>query len=179
MKADEVMEAAQHRVLVLNAGYEPLVAISWQRAMCLLFKEKVEILESYDDFKVRSASSSFEVPAVIRLESYTRPAPVHTKFSRENVYMRDDHRCQYCGKKRPARELTFDHVQPKSRGGNTNWKNIVSACKPCNRKKADRTPREASMTLLSEPKMPNMTLARREIFSQGRKLPKQWEMWIP
>lgn len=166
------------KVLILNAGYEPLLAVSWQRAMCLIFRDKVEVVESYKDITIKSATKTFNVPAVIRLETYSRPAPSSAKFCRENIYLRDNHQCQYCGKSKASRELTFDHVLPKSKGGQTNWKNIVTACSGCNRKKADRTPSEAKMSLLNEPGLPNVKKMRRALFAQGREIPIEWDNWI-
>ncbi len=166
-------------VLVINQGMQALTTISWQRAMCLIFREKVEIVEAYNDWEVRTASDSFLVPAVIRLPKYSKPPPSHTKFCRENVYLRDGYKCQYCGKMKPPRNLTFDHVTPKSKGGRTTWTNIVTACRTCNHAKADRSLAQAGMKLLSVPKMPNPNLVRRQLFAKGRTIPKEWEPWMP
>lgn len=146
--------------------------------MCLMFREKVDVVDVYTDWSVRSASSSFEVPAVIRLPDYSKPPPSHTKFCRENVYLRDSYRCQYCGRIKPPRNLTFDHVQPKSKGGRTTWTNIVTACYRCNHAKADRSPAEAGMRLISEPTMPDPREVRRRLFSPGGDEPEQWRVWL-
>jgi 5-methylcytosine-specific restriction endonuclease McrA len=146
--------------------------------MCLLFRDKVEVVYEYDDFNVRSISQSFAVPAVVRVTQHAKPPPSHTKFCRENVYLRDGYRCQYCGKMKPPRNLTFDHVQPRSRGGQTTWTNIVTACRKCNHAKGDCTPTEANMKLISEPKMPNPARCRRMLFARDAEVPTQWEQFL-
>ena len=102
------------RALVLNASYEPLRIISWQKALIMWFQEKVEVLEYHSTF-VRSVSDSFKLPSVLRLKSYVRPKRVDgVRFCRENVYIRDSYTCQYCRIKFPYKELTIDHVLPAS-----------------------------------------------------------------
>ena len=159
-------------------GYQPLEAIDWQRAMCLLFLEKAESIVDYEGVFIHSASDAFALPAVLRLKDYNKPAPSHTKFCRENVFLRDSHSCQYCGKLGAPRNLTFDHVQPRSKGGKTTWLNIVTSCRPCNHSKADRTLRQAGMKLLSEPHVPSRQKVQRALFSKNGVLPIEWEDWI-
>ena len=141
------------QTLMLDQGYAPVKIIPWTKALQLLTLGKVEVIEEYAD-EVRSRYLVFKIPAVVRLLRAFRRRSKPVKFSRVNIYGRDDYRCQYCGKHKPIDELTYDHVLPRSRGGRTNWTNIVTACGPCNLKKADRTPAEARMTLLSEPRQP-------------------------
>lgn len=141
------------RTLLLTCGYEPIRVISWQRAIRLLFLEKAEVVETWD-WSVRTICQSFRVPAVVRLLTSFSLHQQRIKFSRHNVLARDRYRCQYCGEKHPAAKLTLDHVIPKSRGGKTDWTNIVTACKACNFSKRDRTPEEAHMKLRKEPKRP-------------------------
>lgn len=167
-----------HRTLVLNQGYQPLDAVCWQDAFCLIFRDKAEVVTEYTGIVVRSASDEFAVPAVLRLFEYSKPAPNHTKFCRENVFLRDEHTCQYCGYKGPARALTFDHVHPRSKGGPTSWTNIVTACRPCNSRKADCTLRESGMKLRSAPIVPSRHQVQHTLFSRGGHLPPEWEMWI-
>jgi 5-methylcytosine-specific restriction endonuclease McrA len=145
-----------HSTLLLNAGFEPLRIVSWQRAFTLIFQGKVEILEEYVT-TVHTVSRSFRVPAVIRLRRWVnlkRQTPV-IRFSRANIYARDDHRCQYCQQRFSERELTLDHVVPVVRGGKKTWENIVAACIRCNQRKGDRTPEEVGLKLLRRPAMPH------------------------
>jgi len=141
--------------LVLNASFEPIHIISWQRAMTLLFQGKVEVLED-SDHEVRTVQFTFKVPAVLRLLEY---APINKKkplvrFSRLNIFSRDKNICQYCGKGFHRNLLTLDHVVPVVQGGKKIWDNIVTSCKPCNQKKGGRTPIQAGMKLLKKPMIP-------------------------
>ncbi|MFZ3230925.1 MAG: HNH endonuclease [Pseudobdellovibrio sp.] len=154
MQATE-LSSTSHRTLVLNASYEPLRIVSWQKALILWFQNKVDVLE-YHKTQIRSVSSSFNLPSVLRLKSYIRPKRNDgVRFCRENVYIRDLHTCQYCSKILPFRELTIDHVIPASHGGPKNWTNVVAACRTCNQKKANRTPEKAKMPLLKPPRAPH------------------------
>ncbi len=141
------------RTLLLAQTYEPIKVISWQRAFTLQALEKIEVIEEYDA-DVRSAKLCFKVPAVVRLIRGFRRHRKPVKFSRVNIYARDKYRCQYCGEKAKFADLTYDHVVPRSAGGRTTWTNIVTACYTCNFKKANRTPTQATMTLLSKPVQP-------------------------
>jgi len=140
--------------LLLNASFEPLKIITWQRAITLLFARKVEVIEEYTR-EVHSVTFSIRLPSIIRLLKYVRVRRTRVvKFSRANIYARDRHTCQYCGETLPSDELTFDHVIPVSRGGTKSWENIVTACIECNRKKGGRTPEEAGMKLVQKPHEP-------------------------
>lgn len=138
-------------VLVVNQNYEPLNICRVRRAVVLLFHGKAEALENGRG-DIHSVESVFDVPSVIRLAYYVRRPWRQRKLTKHEVFHRDNHACQYCG--RETRELTLDHVVPRRRGGQHNWENVVSACVPCNRRKAGRTPAEARMPLLSHPKAP-------------------------
>ena len=148
-----MMHVDATRTLLLSQGYEPIKIISWQRAMVLLTLDKVEVIEEYDT-EIRAMSLVINVPAVVRLRKAFRRHAKPVKFSRVNIYARDGYRCQYCGAKCSIDELTYDHVTPRSRGGRTTWDNIVSCCYACNADKANRTPTEARMKLLSTPARP-------------------------
>ncbi len=141
------------QVLLLNVTYEPLKVIDWKKALTLLFLGKVEVLEEYER-EIHSVRFTIKLPSVIRLLKMVKWVKRPVKFSRKNIYIRDNYRCQYCGRKLSPRELTYDHVIPKSRGGKTVWENIVTCCPECNRKKGGRTPEEAGMKLLKKPKRP-------------------------
>lgn len=142
------------QTLVLNATFEPLKVVSWQRAMTLLCQGKVEVLAEHDIEK-RAVTFSFKLPAVVRLLRFIKVRRRgYVPFTRSNIYARDGFRCQYCGHEHDTEDLTFDHVLPASRGGPRTWENIVTACVGCNKKKDNRTPAEAGMRLLRQPRKP-------------------------
>jgi 5-methylcytosine-specific restriction endonuclease McrA len=132
------------RTLLLNTTFEPLGVVSWKKAITLVFLQKVEVIQEYER-EIHSVSRSFRLPAVIRLLGFVRNGRVGVKFSRRNVFMRDDYTCQYCGQRFEPKSLTCDHIIPKSRGGITEWTNIVTSCIPCNLKKGDKLPEEATI----------------------------------
>ena len=138
-------------VLVLNQNYQPLNICNARRALVLLGRGKAELLENGHG-NVRSASLIFPVPSVIRLIYLVRRPLMRRRLSRRAVFYRDGFVCQYCGK--DTRELTLDHIMPRSAGGPHVWENIVSACIPCNHRKAGLTPKEANMRLLKRPSAP-------------------------
>ncbi len=139
--------------LLLNATFEPLGVISWKKAIILSFLGKAEVVSAYDEC-VRAITFSIPLPAVLRLVHYVKYRRREVKFTRRNIYVRDKYRCQYCGGVFEPKDLTYDHVIPRSRGGKTTWTNVVTCCHACNRKKGDRTPKEAGMTLLTVPREP-------------------------
>jgi len=147
------MTCEDTRTLLLTHAYEPIKVISWRRAFILLTLGKVEVVEEYTD-AVRTVSIVFKVPAVVRLLRAFRRIKKPVKFSRVNIYARDDYQCQYCGQRKPIADLTYDHVIPRAKGGKTTWTNIVTACYPCNFAKRDRTPQQAGMTLRRAPVQP-------------------------
>ncbi len=140
-------------VLLLNATYEPLQVITWQRAIRLLTLGRVEVVEE-SRREIRSVSVVLRLPAVVRLLRWVRPRWQLVKFSRTNVYLRDKFQCQYCGVRGTAEDLNLDHVRPRSLGGLTRWENLVTCCVPCNRKKRNRTPEAAGMRLRTQPVKP-------------------------
>jgi len=151
--------------------------VSWQKALVLWFQGKVEILEYHAEF-ARSVQLKFQLPSVLRLKAYVRPRSNHAvRFCRENVYIRDNYTCQYCSTKLPAKQLTLDHVLPASLNGPKNWTNVVSACRDCNQKKANRTPRTANMPLLSEPKAPAW-LPTLQLEINVEQIPPDWSPYL-
>jgi len=142
------------QVLVLNATYEPMSVVSVRRAVLLLLKEKAEIVEAAEAY-LRSARIQLPVPLVIRLVCYVRiPHRLSMSVSRRTVLARDQYTCKYCGTQTGRALLTMDHVVPRSRGGDTCWETVVTACGPCNRRKGGRTPDEANMPVLKSPRRP-------------------------
>lgn len=163
------------KVLLLNATYEPLTVVPWERAVTLVYLGKSQVLEAKDEV-VCSSSKKFPKPSVIRLKHKVDMPRLRVKFTRKNVYRRDDFECQYCGKEGEFHELTFDHVVPKSQGGKTTWKNIVTSCYECNiEKKGDDTPKEAGMSLKSKPKEPRWTPIQKIGIQDP---PEDWENYL-
>lgn len=165
------------QTLLLNATYEPLDVVSWQRAMTLWCQGKVEIVETHEK-EVRAVSFAFKLPSIVRLLRVirTRRRP-RVPFTRANIYARDRFCCQYCGDEFRTEELTFDHVIPVSRGGGRSWENIVTCCVACNRHKADRTPEEARMTLCRIPKEPAAHISFRLTIGY-RRAPESWRDYL-
>ena len=128
--------------LLLNANYEPisiipLSIIGWQQAIKLVFLEKVTVIKDYEDRVVRSPSISYNVPSICVTQEYFNPMK-NVKFTRTNLYLRDMYQCQYCSDVFESKDLTIDHVIPKSAGGFYGWENCVTACRTCNSKKGSK-----------------------------------------
>jgi len=166
-------------ILVLNSTYEPLHIVSWRRAVRMLFQEKVEVVEEYDR-EIRSVTVSIRLPAVLRLVRYVKVKHHYhqVKFTRGNIYSRDGHRCQYCGGKFRASQLTYDHVLPVARGGLKTWENIVTCCKKCNLIKGNRTPKEAELSILKRPKSPSGFPYRIQFWLWDKETPESWKNYI-
>lgn len=163
--------------LLLNATYEPLQVIPWQRAVAMLWMGKVEVVRTYQRV-LRAVSWSVHQPAVVRLVNFVRRHKVRIAFSRRNVFLRDAMRCQYCGDRFPMSELTCDHVIPRSKGGSSSWENLVTACGPCNRRKGNRTPEQAQMNLRKPPRQPE-TLPPHAYRFGGEHPPEAWLEFLP
>ena len=164
------------RVLVLDQGYQPHRVVSWQRAVTMLFRGVCEVIEEYDE-DLRSVTFVMKVPAVIRLlRKVGRKRAV--KFSRMNVLLRDNWKCQYCGQAMPTRKLNYDHVTPRRLGGKTTWENIVTSCIPCNDKKGGRTPEQAHMHLLKKPVKPKSLPVVAFRIEAGESIPDAWRNFI-
>ncbi|MCA9030781.1 MAG: HNH endonuclease [Planctomycetaceae bacterium] len=186
--------AMQSSVLALNRNFHPVHVISARRAFCILFKGQAEII-TVDDGQfgnytfdtwlelcelktelgerqagedwISAVNFDIQVPRIIRLSTYDRVPRNTVKFNRRNIFLRDGHRCQYCGKRYSSTRLSLDHVMPKSRGGGDTWENVVCACVRCNVAKGGRTPQEANMPLLTMPTRPKRSpLLVRQLASQ-------------
>lgn len=143
------------RALLLNASFQPLQVITWQKALQLFFSGKAEIVETSERL-VRSVSITIRMPLVIKLIKYAhhRNRKNVVRFNRNNIFLRDQYTCQYCSQKPPIHQLTMDHVIPIVKGGKKSWENITTACRACNLKKGGRTPEEANMKIKQLPKQP-------------------------
>ncbi len=111
------------------------------------------------DGKLRTVSNSYPLPSIIRLFRYVNLPYKGVMLSRQNIFKRDGGKCQYCGS---TKDLTLDHVIPRSKGGRSSWDNLVSACKNCNSKKGDFTPEEANMPLKRRPFKPSFIMFLRD-----------------
>lgn len=127
--------------LLLNKDYTPisvlpLSVVHWQHSIKLMFLGRIQVLETYPDWIIHSEKLSLNVPSVAVTKEYFNTRR-KVRFSRGNVYLRDLYQCQYCQDTFDFKDLTIDHVIPRSQGGKTNWENCVTACKSCNHKKGD------------------------------------------
>lgn len=138
------MDTDQRRCLLLTPWYLPHKVIKWEDAICLMYTGKADSVVDYDA-RVSSPSTTLAIPAVLRLRRPLRSMKRGVRFSRINVYTRDGYRCQYCGRKCTHSELSYDHVVPRAAGGRTTWDNIVTCCKPCNKRKGSRSCDDAGM----------------------------------
>ncbi len=172
----EPVRPGRFPALVLNADYRPLSYYplslwSWQEAVKAAWLERVDIVAEYDRV-VRSPSTGIRLPSVVVLRAYVKPRR-RVAFTRFNLFLRDEFRCQYCGVRG---ELTFDHVIPRARGGRTCWENVVAACAPCNLRKGARSPARAGMRLRRPPRRPSAE----ELRAIGRRFPPNHlhETWL-
>ncbi|MGE4131181.1 MAG: HNH endonuclease [Bdellovibrionales bacterium] len=151
--------------------------MNWRKAILLWFQDKVEVLE-FHATQVSSPSQSFHLPAVLRLKTYIRPyLSLTVRLSRQNIFIRDGHTCQYCYEKFAEKKLTIDHVVPISKGGQHEWTNLVTACSACNNRKGDKTPERANMRLLRKPERPRW-LPNRDLDLEGNRLPMAWRPYL-
>ena len=167
--------AIENKVLVLNRLWQPVHMCSAKRAFGLLFLGHAQAVgmfgeerfatydfeswlgveEQPDDWPVvGTVSSRFCLPSIIVLSSFDRLPKKEIKFSRDNIFQRDDYVCQYCKKKFDPRDLNLDHVFPKDKGGETNWENVVTSCIKCNTRKGNKLPRESGMQPFKKPVAP-------------------------
>lgn len=162
--------------LVLNAdfrplSYYPLSLWSWQETVKAVFLDRVNIVSEYDA-AVRSPTFEMRLPSVVSLKTYVKPA-LYPAFTRFNVFLRDRFSCQYCGTRE---DLTFDHVLPRSLGGQTRWDNVVAACSTCNLAKANKLPKACGMYPTQRPYRPTVY----ELHRNGRAFPPNYlhESWL-
>jgi 5-methylcytosine-specific restriction endonuclease McrA len=178
-------------VLLLNRHFNPVTVTSARRAFVLLYGAAAEALDeggdTYDftrwarlpvrhvDDGLPTLHGELRVPRVLHLLRYERTPRLAVRLTRKNLMLRDQHQCQYCARRLAARDLNVDHVQPRSRGGADSWENLVTSCRVCNLRKGHRTPEEAGMRLLAEPRRPRWTTAAHILLN----LPEPFEEWQP
>ena len=160
-------------VLVLNLNYEPLNVCNVKRAIILFVVGKADVLENSRGV-IRTPSTTFLCPSVIKLVYMIRRPRPRVKLTKKEVFRRDNYTCQYCGQQ--SKNLTVDHVVPRHHGGQHDWENLVSACPACNHRKGGRTLREAHMRLLQRPCEPRATSSY--LFGRYLKENKEWQEFI-
>ncbi len=141
------------KVLVLNGDYTAITLCSVQKAFVLLFLDKAEMVAKSEHGTLRTISHAYPKPSIIRLQRYVRVPYKGIALSRHNIFKRDHFECQYCGS---PKNLTLDHVLPRSRGGESSWTNLLTACARCNHAKGHHTPNEAGLTIRQQPKKPTL-----------------------
>lgn len=159
------------QTLLLNSTYEPISFISERKVFKLLYKDKVEVLDYWND-KIRWGSGYSQHPAVVRLKHHVRWIPKRVRFNRSGVFKRDQFICQYCGKALTASKVTIDHVIPRVQGGANSWQNCVCACFECNNFKSSRIPEQARMQLLHKPTVPMSSL-----YNEHHNMKRKHEAW--
>ncbi len=163
------------KVLVLDQSYMPVIVVNWKRAITLLFLNKVEVVEEYDNEFVNSSNKQWKLPSVVRfVVKFNRNKRI-VKYTKSNVFARDRYCCQYCGNKFPLSYLTCDHVYPRSKGGRSDWNNVITACKKCNEIKGDKTIEEFGVMPKRLPVEPGwMSVLIYKIFDLNEDIPKEW-----
>jgi 5-methylcytosine-specific restriction endonuclease McrA len=164
------------RTLLLNSWGMPHAILSWQDAICLVYQEKVVVMEEYDE-TVSSPSTTYFIPAVLQLKDAVPSMKKGVKYSPMNIYTRDGFRCQYCGERQLLKDLNQDHVIPRKQGGKTCWENIVTSCITCNTRKGARTPEQAGMKLLRKPAKPH-SLPLHAVYVDSSRIPEAWEPYL-
>lgn len=187
------MRQQNSRCLVLNSDYSPLSIISWKRALVWTSKYEnnpkfgIDIIDFFKDDFIIGASKKYPIPAVAKTKRFFKIHNQRLVFSRKNIYIRDNYTCQYCGVKYDTKDLTYDHVIPKSKWVDfkqspTTWTNIVTACSTCNRKKGNKTPKQANMSLKNLPAEPIKNIKFLPIsvqLTKIEKIPNEWKLYLP
>jgi len=180
-------------VLLLNRLFAPISVTTARRALILLYGGSAHAIdqsgETHDfhawrELPVRDADDGLpivggqlRVPRVLHLQRYDRAPRVAVRLTRRNLMLRDEHQCQYCGKRPTIRDLNLDHVLPRSRGGSDSWENLVVSCRMCNLKKGRRTPDEAGMRLLRAPQQPRWSTTA-HILLAARESCEEWQPFL-
>lgn len=158
-------------VLVLNQDFTPLTICSVQRAFMLVFLNKADLIEEISEKSLRSISAAYAYPSVVKINNYVSIPYKGVVMTRQNIFKRDGGKCQYCGS---TKDLTLDHLIPRSKGGKSTWTNLVTACKKCNSIKGDCSLEKSGMKLLSKPVKPSYVSFLRNSQSQR----KEWHRYL-
>ena len=189
------MKKKNSKCLLLNADFTPLSIIPWKRAVVWHMKYEhntyygINIIDFYkNDFIMGTNNKKYPIPAIARTKRFFKSHKQTLTFSRKNIFLRDNYMCQYCGTQFDINNLTYDHVIPKSKWTDDNmsptcWTNIVTACVQCNRKKGDKTPKQANMPLINIPITPIKTQKYLPVSHHLRKInieiPEEWKFYLP
>lgn len=189
------MRQQNSRCLLLNADFTPLSIIYWKKAVMWHMRYEnnnqygIDIIDFYKNDHINGVNNKkYPIPAVARTKRFFRQTNQSLIFSRKNIFLRDNYMCQYCGKQCDANNLTYDHVIPKSRWNNngmspTCWTNIVTACVQCNRKKGNKTPKQANMPLINIPikptKSPKYLPIAHHLHKMRIDIPSEWKIYLP
>lgn len=180
------------QVLVVNRHLQAVHITTARRAFILLWTDVARALDAswiaHDfrawesvppqegDLTIGTSRGPLRIPRVVQLVSYDRMPRSTVRLTRRNIFLRDGHTCQYCGRVATSRELNLDHVMPRSRGGPMSWENVVCSCRVCNLRKGGRTPAEANMRLLRKPSRPRWSPVLALAFAPDR--PREWEPFL-
>lgn len=184
-------------VLVLNKSFYAIQVISWKRAISLVYLDHARIVDqAYNTYSfanwrdlahniighpsgyIHTPNFKIVIPDVIALRTFNGLPKSEVKFTRRNIYEHYNYRCNYCGNKFTTSELNLDHVLPRSRGGKTDWANVVTSCIPCNLRKGNRTPEEADMAMRVSPSKPKWTGPAAVVFRPPFKIKRAWQRFI-
>lgn len=161
-------------VLYLDVGMQRSHMKDWKEAIADVLLGKVEVIKYSRDLTIKGVGRTYRMPSVVKLVKSFNRNRRKVKFSRINVYRRDNFSCLYCGEQKKTEDLDFDHVIPRSQKGKTCWENIATSCKGCNRRKSNRTPEQANMRLLKQPKKPHY-LPEMEMRMDVSRMPPEWK----
>lgn len=195
-----MIDVLSQRVLVLNNSWQPINVIPAFEAICKVYKGSAHIIASdysvhsfeswiknWEDITslsetdklniIHSSNVSFAIPEIIKVSKFYGYKKWRIKFSRKNIFERDNHTCQYCAKVFPTSKLNIDHIIPRSKGGKTSWENVALSCISCNTKKRDRTPEEANMPLIRKPFKPKWAPIKGKL-NLNQKTPISWDDFV-
>lgn len=184
-------------VLVLNRKFSAIQITDWRRALTLLYLDRAQVVDeeyrtyNFEDWRelsqyiknhpngfVHTPTFRIAIPEVIALKFYDKLPDTEVKFTRRNIYEHYRYRCCYCGKKFPSSKLNLDHIIPRSRGGRTDWTNVVTACISCNLRKSNQLPKETEMKLLTKPSKPKWWGSCSLVFRVAIKTKTSWQKFI-
>jgi 5-methylcytosine-specific restriction endonuclease McrA len=157
--------------LKLDASWRPIEIIPAEKGFSMVYSGRAQSVENYS----HGPCARFLFPSVIVLKKYIQKKRITMSPTRKNIYWRDRYTCQYCSGQFKYKELSLDHVIPKSRGGARGWLNLVTCCHRCNQMKGSLTPSEASMRLIKDPHVPNVNIID---FYHHIDVPKNWLNFI-
>lgn len=161
-----------NRVLVLNQDYSPMTVCSVERAFLLIYLKKAELLNAVKDKALRSVNSTFPFPSVIKISRYVNMPYMGVVLTRQNIFRRDGHKCQYCG---THKDLTLDHLIPRSKGGKSTWNNLLTACRRCNARKGDYHIEQIDMKPKTMPHKPSYVMF---LMDSSGQLREEWKPYL-